>query len=39
MRQNPAQNSTLTIAPGRVPDGLLMVWTTSEFGCWKQILS
>src|ERR1700689_1299510 len=39
MNQNPAGNSTLTIAPGRVPDGLLMIWTTSEFGCWKRILS
>src|SRR5580698_8918337 len=39
MNQNPAGNSTLTIAPRRVPDGLLMIWTTSEFGCWKRILS
>src|SRR5580658_9657286 len=39
MNQNTAGNSTLTIAPGRVPDGLLMIWTTSEFGCWKRILS
>jgi hypothetical protein len=39
MGQNPAQKSTLTIALGRVPDGLLMVWITPDFGCWKQILS